>query len=80
MQSDCNGMKRLCNFKEKLRITRKELVEALRPLKAEYSYIKLNAKTEVLQTWYDKLIVGQQSLQRRNFNRKYHRGKINNSS
>ena len=36
-------------------MTRKELQDALRPYKAEYNHIKLNAKTEVLQAWWNEV-------------------------
>lgn len=43
-------------------MNRKELQDALRPLKTEHPEIKLNAKTDKLQEWYDELILGQQVL------------------
>lgn len=43
-------------------MNRKELQDALRPLKADNTYIKLNAKTTQLETWYNELVLGQQTL------------------
>jgi|GEM_PF-5182606 len=42
-------------------MTRKELQDALRPYKTEFAYIKLNAKTDQLQAWWNE-INGQQTL------------------
>lgn len=42
-------------------MTRKELQDALRPYKTEFPHIKLNAKTDKLQAWWNE-INGQQIL------------------